>query len=82
MRLSVADLCWVSVLYRYAYNVMTLGILQKLSLSESQAQVECGQVAQYLLTTIAHWVLRIIVRHLLAIMSVITSQSIVSNQSE
>lgn len=79
MRLSVADLCWVSFFCWFAFtHSVTQRIRQKLSSSDPQAQAECGQIAQYLLTTIAHWVLRTIIRHLTAILSTITRQSILS----
>ena len=49
--------------------------LQKLSENERR-QEECGYVAQELLNTISHRVLRTIIRHLVAAVKILTRASI------
>ena len=80
MRLSLADFAWVcsrtlSILYPCDF------VLQKLSENEAKRN-ECGHVAQSLLNTISHRVLRTIIRHLVAAVQILTRKSAISKQRQ
>jgi general transcription factor 3C protein 4 len=67
MRLAVADFCWVTIL-KTSFFVLLTQFFQKLAVDDNK-QIECGEVAQYLLNDISYRVLRAIIRHLTVISS-------------
>lgn len=81
MKLSLADISWVflffSIFAGWRLLTFSLSFLQKLTSNEKQ-QMECGLIAQDLLKTISHRVLRTIIRHLVSVVKTLTCKSLFS----
>ena len=79
LKLAIADFCWVCSPIPYRALHPPIQNMQK-NLKDSGSQENCGKVAQTLLNSISHKVLRIILSFLTAVISVLTRTFISSHR--